>query len=136
MNVSTFVSAVLALVPAEPTAPQWWEIAKGVLLFAITGLLAFVARDFRWMRDLVRDHDQAIYGKEGQNGLKRGLKDVNVRVDVISGRVGEIDDRFVAMDAVAEAEQADYRGPERRHAALHKIVEMVAEEVRREKRGE
>lgn len=126
MNVATFVSAVLAGLPAEPTAPAWWEIAKGVLLFAITGLLAFVARDFRWMRDLVRDHDQAIYGKEGQNGLKRGLKAVTDRVDLI-------EDRNTAIDAVTEAERSQWHGPERRHAALHQIVELVAAELKKEK---
>lgn len=128
MNVSTFVSAVLALVPTE-TTPAWWEIAKGILLFAITSILAFIAKGFWSMRDLVRDHEVAINGRNGENGIKRGLKAVTDRVDLI-------EDRNTAIDAVAEAERAQWHGPERRHQALHQIVELVAAELKKEKRGE
>ena len=112
--------------PVE-VVPLGWEIGKAVLLFAITGLLGFAVRLLWSMRDKVVDHEQAIYGKNGENGLKRGLKAVTDRVDLI-------EDRNLAIDAVADAERDGYHGPERRHAALHQIVEMVADEIRARER--
>lgn len=131
MNASTMLASVLAFIPAEATvvSPFWWEIVKGVLLFAITGFAGFIARGFLNLNKLVVNHEEAIYGRDGQNGLKRGLKDVTDRIDLI-------EDRNTAIDAVAEAERAQHHGPERRHAALHQIVEMVAAELKKEKHNE
>ena len=125
--MTAFTVALALLVSVPPSAGEFsgfWEIAKGVLLFTITSLLALLARDNRFVRDKVIDHDTAIYGKNGENGLKRGLKDVTNRVDLI-------EDRNTAIDAVAAAEKAEYRGPERRHAALQQIVEMVKQDLQR-----
>lgn len=130
MNVSTFVSAVLAFVPAETaTTPGWWEIARGVLLFVITGCVGYLAKSWSGVKQMLRDHDREIYGKDGQNGLKRGLAAANAQIDVFK-------DRFVAMDAVAlvEAERLTYPGPERRHSPLHVIVERVRQELLDEER--
>lgn len=127
MNAYAAVAAVLAWLPTETTvSPWWWEIVKGFLLFAITGCAGFIAKGFWGMSKMVVDHERQIYGRDGENGLIRGHKSLTTRVKLI-------EDRNTAIDAVTEAEQADYRGPERRHAALHKIVEMVASEFRREK---
>lgn len=136
MNAS-FLSAVLALVPAETsTTPAWWEIAKGILLFVITGCVGYFAKSWggvtTMLRDhgqMLRDHDREIYGKDGQNGLKRGLAAANAQIGVFK-------DRFVAMDAVAlvEAERVTYAGPERRHSPLHVIVERVRQELLDEER--
>lgn len=104
-----------------------WEMTKGVLLFVITGILGFIANGFWRMSKMVVDHEVAIYGRNGENGLKRGLKDVKDSVDVMK-------DRFVAMDAVVEAERATYPGPDRRHSALHVIVERVRQELLDEER--
>jgi hypothetical protein len=110
-----------------------WELVKGVLLFVITGLLGVVAKGFWKMSKMVVDHELAIYGRSGENGLTGGLRDVKDSIDLMK-------DRFVAMDAVVEAERATYPGPDRRHSALHVIVERVRQELldeeRRRQRGE
>lgn len=132
--MTTFLTVALALLAVLPPealviSPMWWEIAKGVLLFAITGILGFIAKGFWSMSRMVVDHELAIYGRNGENGLKRGLT-------AIEGRVNALDDRFIAMDAVAlvEAERATYPGPERRHSPLHVIVERVRQELLDEER--
>lgn len=131
MNVSTFVSAVLALVPPATAVDlgPLWEIAKGVMLFVITTGVGYLAKSWGGIKQMLRDHDREIYGTNGHNGLKRGLAAANAQIDVFK-------DRFVAMDAVAlvEAERVTYPGPERRHSPLHVIVERVRQELLDEER--
>lgn len=128
MTALTLALALLAAVPdASGAPPGIWEILKGTMLFVITGSVGIICRLLWGMRDMVRDHETAIYGHNGEeNGLKRGLKEVTNRVDLI-------EDRNTGIDAVAAAEKAEYRGPERRHAALQKIVDMVKHEIEQER---
>jgi hypothetical protein len=110
--------------PATDFGPLW-EIIKGVMLFVITGCASYMARKFMSMSDFVKDHETAIYGQHGANGLKRGLKGVTDRVDLI-------EDRNTAIDAVTAAERAQYLGPDRRHAALRTLADLVRQELKEE----
>jgi hypothetical protein len=127
MTALTLALVLLAALPGPvDTPPGIWEIAKGTMLFVITGGVGFMCKLLWGMRDMVVDHESAIYGHKGENGLKRGLKAVTDRVDLI-------EDRNTGIDAVAAAEKAEYHGPERRHQALQTIVDMVKQELQQGK---
>ena len=105
----------------------WWEIVKGFLLFTITGLAGVVAKAVVAMRDDIRDVKRDIRGVDGTNGLKSEMRAVVDRVDLI-------DDRFVAMDAVAEASRMSYDGEERRHDMRRGedvLTSLIAKEITR-----
>jgi hypothetical protein len=104
------LALVLLMAVPDSTPPGLWEIAKGTMLFVITGGVGFMCKLLWGMRDMVVEHESAIHGHKGENGLKRGLKAVTDRVDLI-------EDRNTAIDAVREA-------------ALQQIVDMVKHELR------
>lgn len=124
----TLPIALWLATPPE-AVPSIWELTKGLMLFVITGSVGFAVKLLWSVRDLVKDHETAIYGREGQNGLKRGLKQVTDRVDLI-------EDRNTAIDAVAAAEKAQYTGEERRHAAVRQLAEIVKQEMQADRRKE
>lgn len=104
---------------AAPELAFAWEVAKGVFLFAITGLLAVCARLLVKIRDDWRD-------------LMRVYPALVESVAALDRRVGLVDDRHRAIDAVAEAERRLYKGEERRQdvrRAHDAIAELVLGEV-------
>jgi hypothetical protein len=103
----------------------FWEIAKGVMLFVITTGVGFMVKLLWFVRDKVIEHDTTLYGRDKDNGLRGGLRG-------LTDRVGLIEDRNTAIDAVAAAERAQHQGPERRHAALRTLANLVRQELQEE----
>jgi hypothetical protein len=113
-----------ALLQATTTAGEiasFWEIAKGVLLFSITGLLAWIANTLRDMvkRQVVLEH--IVVGMEGTNGLRSRMGAAEERIDLI-------EDRNLVIDAVAKAEEEQYKGEERRHG-LRRLRDLIRDEI-------
>jgi len=121
VTVTSALGFLFALVPTGNELGLLWEVTKGTCLaLGAAGALGV----FR-MRDDVRDIKTELRGMEGKGGLTAKVDDHEVRV-------GKLEDRFVAIDAVQEAEQASYHGPERRrHPAIRKLLEIIHEEEQR-----
>jgi hypothetical protein len=76
----------------------------------------WVARMVFQLRDDVRDLMRDI-GKDGTDGMKAIVALHGRRLDAIEGR-------FIAIDAVEEAERNLYEGPEKRHEARRLMDEL------------
>jgi hypothetical protein len=122
----SFALGVLQATTSTELAPLW-ETVKGIMLTLTTGGVLWIARTVFVVRDQVRELIIEIRGIDGKNGVKSSVADHEERI-------GVIEDRNNALDAVAEAERAGYHGEERRHQAVRQLLEIIRAEIRTEER--
>lgn len=100
---------IYAVIQAATVSAEGWETAKGVMLTLSTAATMWIARTLFTLRDAVRDLKTAV-GTDGGNGVISKVKQHALRLDAI-------EDRNLAIDAIAEKEAREYQGPERRQSA-------------------
>jgi hypothetical protein len=106
---------------SEVILPVWWEFAKAIALSLILAGITYIIRRLKRLDYL----DTIVVGPDGTNGLRGEVKKHAERLDLI-------DDRNLAIDAVAKAARAQYGGEERRHEARRAedvLADIIAREV-------
>lgn len=98
--------SALALQAALEQSPTW-ELAKGLLLFVSTSGISYGVVLLRRIVQGQQRHENILIGVDGKNGLRS-------KVDLLITRVDALEDRAIALDAVAEAERHLHPGPDRR----------------------
>lgn len=110
--LASFAAWAQATVAASATSElaSLWEIAKGIMLFVSTSLLAWIATTLRRVEQTLVKHEHILIGVDGKNGLRSKVAHNDERLDAL-------EKRNIAIDAVAEAERDLHPGPDRRHDA-------------------
>lgn len=98
--------AVFAALQAIDAAPAW-ELAKGVMLTVCTSTLSYGVVLLRQLVKGQERHEAILIGVDGKNGLRS-------KVDLLVQRVDAIEDRNIALDAIADAERHQWPHPDRR----------------------
>lgn len=91
----------------SPEVAISWEAVRTVFGALTTGGVMWVCRMVFCMRDDVRDLKHDVRGVDGTNGIKSTVRRLDERVSVI-------EDRHIALDAIARADREAYHGEERR----------------------
>jgi hypothetical protein len=91
-----------------------WEVAKGLMLFLSTALLSWIARTVAQVRTSQRDQLHILKGVDGDGGFKKDIAGLESTVRLHGRRLDRIEGRFIALDAVEDADQQDHPGDERR----------------------
>jgi hypothetical protein len=99
---------------------QSWEVAKGVMATLSTAGILWACKTLFKVRDDVRDLKYDVSGKDGDNGIKSLVKNLDKRVEVL-------EDHKIMLDAVEDAERAQYQGDERRHGA-RRLRDIIRDE--------
>lgn len=118
------ISLMLWLVEPTLDANETWEITKGLLLAASTGLLGWCAMMLRQVLIQQTKVNHFLFGVEGDNGLRAIVKQLREDMDVVL-------ERNLRIDSVVEAEERrQYHGPDRRAGArrLRDVVHDAQDE--------
>lgn len=99
--------AVLAALQQTLERSSTWELAKGIAIFVSTSGISYGVVLLRKIVAGQQRHENILIGVDGKNGLRS-------KVDLLITRVDALEDRAIAMDAVAEAERHLHPGPDRR----------------------
>lgn len=103
------LAALAAIEQALEQSPSW-ELAKGIALFVSTSGISYGVVLLRKIVASQQRHETILIGVDGKNGLRS-------KVDLLITRVDALEDRAIALDAVAEAERHLHPGPDRRIGA-------------------
>lgn len=126
MPLVLLLSLLVATPPPESPSPT--QIWQNVMLTLIAAGVLWIARTVFFVRDEVRDLKHEVVGRDGQNGIKSAVRRLTDRVD-------DLEDWRTALDAVAEAERAQYHGEERRQNA-RRLRDRVLDQLRQERGGD
>lgn len=137
MTTASLLQLALASAQSIDAAPLW-EVTKGVMLTASTALLTWIATTLRKVEREQVNQRHILVGVDGDNGIRS-------QVRLHEERLGAIEDRNLALDAVADAERHNHPGPDRRigarrtrdvvHEALDERLRRITDEHSTEEPG-